>query len=417
MKINMLLVTGTSLAAVAAVSAYAAASSTPSPIANYWMDVSTVSGFGAGMMSAVGSGGRPSMSQIMGMMSGGGSSVAHMLSLRLSSRDRPAGAPQANHFIPAGMQMGASLPLISPESVRMTQTRSEAGQMSKEKPKGRILIYWGCGEHAAAGQPMVIDFAKMAEGQIPPGLEALAKMGRAMGRTQMHEPSAQDSAAFGQWPNAKDARAVPAAASLLGSHRVEANYSPPISFTLGQGEDFMPGLAFHEAGMTPAGADRLDWSPAAQATGYALAAFGGSPGQNGGGDMVIWTSGKGASMFPAFDYQTPAEVRQMIAAGAALPPSTSECMLPAEVSKAVPQGLVMMIGYGPVAYFSDRPHAPTWTARVRYKTTAMLMRGMGGMGAAENGQQEAQGQQPQQEQPKKKRGLGLGGILAVIPHP
>lgn len=414
MKMSALLTMSASLAAVAAVSAYAAApthssAGAPPPVATYWMDVSTVSGFGAGMMG----GARPSMSQIMGMMNGGGNSVAHMLSLKLSSRDRPTAAPQANHFIPAGMQMGESLPLVTPPPPKEysgTSGPSERG--TYEKPQGRMLIYWGCGEHAGAGQPLIIDFAKMAEGQIPPGLEALAKMGRAMGRMAMREPTRENSAGFGEWPNTRDSRPVPATASLIGAHRVEGNYSPSIAFTLGQEQDFMPSLGLREAGAMPSGGERLNWTPAAQATGYALALFGGQ-----GHDMVIWTSGKSASMFPAFDYETPAEVRQMIAQGAALAPSTSECILPSEVSRAVPRGMVMGIGYGPEAYFADKPHSPTWTARVRYKTTAMLMRGMGAtMGSSEGSdQQQAQGQQ----QPKKKRGgFGLGGILGgVIPHP
>ena len=209
-----------------------------------------------------------------------------------------------------------------------------------------MLIYWGCGEHAA--EPMVIDFSKVAAGQIPPGLQALAKMGRAMGRMSMHEPTANNSAGFGEWPNVKDSRQVPASASLLGTHRIEGNYSPAIAFTLGQGQDFMPGLGLHEAGALPSGADRLDWTPASQATGYALAMFGG----NANGDVIIWTSAKSASATPSFDYETPSAVKQLVSSGAVLPPSAGECLLPAEVTRAVPQGMVMQIGYGPEAYFS-----------------------------------------------------------------
>ena len=404
-------------AAVLGASVYAAApaksgGSAPPPIANYWMDVSTMSGMGAMM----GAGGRPSPAEIMAMMNGGGGSVAHMLSLRLSSRDRPTGAPQANHFIPMGMDMGQSLPLIAPEQAKY-QPSGGGEPGSYEKPRGRMLIYWGCGEHAAAGEPMVIDFAKVASGQMPAGVQALARMGRAMGRMAMHEPTPENSAAFGEWPNIRDSRQVSAAASLLGAHRVEANYAPPIAFTLGQGQDFMPGLGLREGGALPSGAERLDWNAVAQATGYALALFGSA----GNGDTIIWTSAKSASLTPAFDFQTPAQVRQLIATGAALAPSTSECTLPAEVSRAVPQGMVMGIGYGPEAYFSDSPKAPKWTARVRYKTTAMMMRGMGDMGgggddggyATNDGQQQ---QPPPQQQPRKRRGLGLGDLLGSIPH-
>jgi hypothetical protein len=406
-----LLAAGVSAVAVSA-AVYAAApakhsSAPPPPIANYWMDVSTTSGMGAMM-----GGGRPNVGQMMAMMNGGGgSSVLHTLSLRLSSREKPSGAPEADHFIPTGMDMGQSLPLITPE--RMKTEASTPGEPGPyEKPKGRMLIYWGCGEHAPA--PTVIDFAKVAAGQIPPGLQALAKMGRSMGR-MVREPTAEKSAGFGEWPNVKDSRAVPAAASLVGAHRIEGNYSPAIAFTLGQGQDFMPGLGLHEAGALPSGAERLDWTPAAQATGYALALFGANP----NGDMIMWTSAKTASMTPSFDYETPSAVRKLVASGAALPPSARECVLPAEVAHAVPQGMVMQIGYGPEAYFSDKPKAPTWTARVRYKTSDMLMRGMGNMGMGDSGGYGAapqQDQQPQQAPPKKRRGIGLGDILGAIPH-
>lgn len=378
----------------------------PPPIATYWMDVSTTSGFGAGMMG----GGRPNMSQVMAMMNGGGGSVAHSLELRLSSREKPTGAPQAQHFIPAGLDMGASLPLVTPEMLRTPETRESSEPTTYEKPKGRMLIYWGCGEHAAAGEPQVIDFAKMSEGEMPENLRALTKMAQMMGRMSAREPTADNSPGFGEWPNQRDSRAVPAAGSLIGAHRVEANYAPPIDFSLSQGQDFMPGLGLHEAGTMPSGADNLMWQQAAQATGYALAMFG----QGRGGDIVIWTSAKSASLAPAFDYLSPGEVKRLVASGAVLPPSTSQCTLPAEVASAVPQGMVMGIGYGPEAYFSDSPRAPKWGVRVRYKSTAMLMRGMSGMMGDESGQAS---EQPQaQPQPQKRRGGLLGGILSSIPH-
>ena len=392
---------------VGAAPAKKAESAPPPPIATYWMDASTTSGFGAGMMG----GGRPSLGQIMGMMNGGGSAVGHSLLLRLSSREKPTADPQAQHFIPAGLQMGASLPLVTPEPVHVRDTPSGPSEPgSYEKPKGRMLIYWGCGEHAAA--PLVIDFAKVAEGQVPANVQELAKMGRAMGRMATHVPGPENSPGFGEWPNRRDARPVPASASLIGAHRIEGNYSPPIGFTLGTGQDFMPGLGLTDAGAMPSGADRLTWQLAPQATGYALAMFGGN--QN--GDVIIWTSAKSAALTPGFDYLTPSEVRKLVATGAVLPPTTNQCVLPSEVAAAVPAGMVMGIGYGPEAYFTDNPKLPKWAARVRFKSTAMLMRGMGAMGGAyqqDAGQQQSQGQQPA---PKKKH-FGLGDLIGgAIPH-
>jgi hypothetical protein len=369
------------------------AASPPPPVANYWMDVATMSGMGAGMMG----GGKPNMAQIMQMMNGGGSQVGHTLNLYLGSRNKAA-APEAQHLIPPGMQMGPSLPLIAPPAARPVQ--ATPGMPDFQKPKGRMLIYWGCGEHAGAGQPVVFDFARMAAGQLPPGYSAMMSAVHAA-----QPPRPGQSAGYGEWPNDRDSRAVPATASLIGAHKVEGNYSPPISFSLAQGQDFMPGLGLREAGAFPSGAMRLAWTPAGQATGYALAMFGSS----GDGDMLIWSSGSKAAAFPNMDYLSPSQVKPLVASGAILAPSTSQCTVPAEVVQASPAGMVMMIGYGPEDYFSDKPKAPTWTTRVRYKTTASLMLGMSGMYG--NSEAQPQARQEQQSQPKKKRGFGLGDLI------
>ena len=375
----------------------AAAPKAPPPVANYWMDVATASGMGAGMM---GGGSRPNMAQMMSMMNGGGG-AQHMLNLYLASRNKAA-APEASHLIPPGMQMGASLPLIAPQTVKPERTDPMPEHF--QRPKGRMIIYWGCGEHAGAGQPTVVDFSKLAAGQMPPGFSAMMSAVRAA-----QPPRPGQSAGYGEWPNDRDSRPVPAAASLIGAHRIEGNYSPPIAFSLAQGQDFMPGLGLREAGALPSGANRLAWTPAAQATGYALSMFGSS----GGGDVVIWSSANKPSAFPNMDYLSPAQVKPLVASGAVLAPTTNQCTIPAEVVKASPTGMVMMIGYGPEAWFQDKPKAPTWTVRARYKTTASVMLGMGDMSGADADQPQAQ----QQEQPKKKkRGFGLGDLLQAVPH-
>jgi hypothetical protein len=374
----------------------------PPPVANYWMDVATASGMGAGMTRG---GTQPSMAQIMSMMHGGGGGAQHTLNLYLASRDKAA-SPEAQHLIPPGMQMGASLPLIAPQAA--TPVRETGGMPEHfQRPRGKMIIYWGCGEHAGAGQPTVIDFSKLAAGQMPPGFSAMMSAVRAA-----QPPRAGQSAGYGEWPNDRDSRAVPAAASLIGAHKVEGNYSPPISFSLGQGQDFMPALSLREAGALPSGANRLTWTPAAQATGYALSMFGSS----GGGDVVIWSSANKPSAFPNMDYLSPAQVKPLVASGAVLAPTTNQCTIPAEVVRASPAGMVMMIGYGPEAWFQDKPKAPTWTVRARYKTTASVMLGMGDMmGGGDDEAQPPQAQQ--QEQPKKKkRGFGLGDILQAVPH-
>lgn len=386
-----------SVAAAAAfvVMGAAPAKGPPPPIANYWMDVGTTSGFGAGMSS----GGQPDMAQVMAMMSGRGGGVGHSIDLRLASKTKAPAAPSADHWVPAGLQMGPSLPLLTP--VRTPpEPRADGMPMQWQQPKGRMLIYWGCGEHVTAGQPTVIDFAKMTPGKMPPGMAAMASAAKVV--TGPHS-----APGFGKWPNERDGRAVPAAGSLLGAHKVAGNYSPEIAFNLGAGQDFMPGLNLTEAGVMPSGAARLVWQPAPQATGYALAMFGANP----NGDMIMWSSSKNAGM-ATLDYLAPAEVKRLIGTGAVLPPSTNQCVLPAEVSAAVPTGMVTMIGYGPEANFSDDPKAPKWTAKVRYKTTANLMRGMQGMmGGAGTADLDEAAPRPQQQQPPKKRKRSLLGDI------
>ncbi|WP_395622243.1 hypothetical protein [Sphingomonas daechungensis] len=360
----------------------------PPPIANYWMDAATTGGFGAGM---TGGGGRPSMSQMMGMMSGSAPPVTHTLELRLASRTKAAAAPKADHLIPPGLQMGPSLPLIAPD-----RPKPEPTAMPYEKPKGRMLVYWGCGEHVAAGQPTVIDFSKVAAGQIPPGMAAMSSFAR-------YSAVPRTAPGYGEWPNKVDRKPVPPGGSLIGVHKVEGNYSPPIAFTLGQ--DWMPNLNLRQIAALPSGAVRMGWTPAPTATGYALAMFG----ANQSGDVVIWSSSKSAATAALLDYLPPSEVKRLIGTGHVLPPTTTECTLPAEVVQASPAGMIMEIGYGPEAYFADSPKAPKWTARVRFKTVSSTMLGMPDMG---EGAPQGQGQQP-----KKKKKFGIGDILGgAIPH-
>ena len=400
MKRIGILAAGVSAAAFGATLYAAAPAKAPPPIANYWMDVATSSGFGAGMMG--GGSAQPSMADVMRMMNGGGGSVGRTIDLRLASKTKAPAAPQADHWIPPSLQMGPRLPLVTP--VREPAPPPTPGLPANfQRPQGRMLIYWGCGEHVGAGQPTVIDFAKVAAGQMPAGMKAMAAMANVVS-------GPHNAPGFGRWPNDRDRRAVPAQGSLLGAHKIAGNYSPEIGFSLAAGQDFMPALGLMEAGALPSGAARLRWQPAAMATGYALAMFG----ANQAGDVVMWSSAKSATM-PHLDYLTPAEARRQVAAGNALAPSASECVLPAEVAAAVPMGMVTMIGYGPEVNFAEDPKAPKWTAKVRYKSTASLMRGMAAMmGGADAGGMYGGGQAmppPPEQQPRKRR---RGGLLGDI---
>src|SRR3954468_18596769 len=184
----------------------------PGP-AVYWMSADTASGL-AGMAGGMGQG-RPSAGTVMGAMlggRGGRSSYVHNLTLQLGSPRRAAGAPSAEHVPPPGLQAGQVLPLLPPQAAaRPTGPAQPWGQM--ERPRGRLLFYWGCGEHVRPGQPAVVDFAAMSAGHMPPGFANTALK-------PMTPPSAATFATYGEWPNERGQTRVPAAGSLVGDHVV-----------------------------------------------------------------------------------------------------------------------------------------------------------------------------------------------------
>ncbi|MDD3838846.1 MAG: hypothetical protein PHG43_13525, partial [Phenylobacterium sp.] len=163
------------------------------PVATYWVSAATATGFGAGMQP----GARPSMGQIMGMMGGGGNNVVKTLTLQLGSTRRPAGEPQADHLPPAGLGAGQQLPLLTPRSAPPAPREEPDIPREFQKPRGRMLIFWGCVERARPGQPLVLDFAQMAEGRLPAGLQNLSQVFV----SSQNPPSPGRSTTYGEWPN------------------------------------------------------------------------------------------------------------------------------------------------------------------------------------------------------------------------
>ena len=82
----------------------------------------------------------------------------------------------------------------------------------------------------------------------------------------------------------------------------------------------------------------------------------------------------------------PSEVRRLIAQRMVMPPTTTECIVPSEVIKASPFGMLSMIAYGEESDFADppRPASPKavwnikWTVKVRRKSTTSSILGMPG---------------------------------------
>lgn len=365
------------------------------PVARYDMRAGTVSGF-----AAMGSGMGGAFSMAFGR--GGGDKVQKELYLRLGSSSLPAkGGPKAEHFMPAGAKLGKSVQLATPR-----QERAGFDELP-QKPKGRILVFWGCGERAPKGQPVVIDLAKLQAGQVPPGLWTSTVI-RDWG------PTLENSKTFGRWP-AEDRKFVKPDSSLPGAHRVAGNYTPEMAFTLTR--DFMAPLKA-EPTEQASGSTMVKWNAVPDATGYIAFQFGGKLGPDGEmADMVMWTSSASRQFGGGLDdWLSPAQVAALVKDRTVMAPTSTQCIVPAEVRKAGPDfRMGMLTAFGPEESFLHpaRPADPKaewhlqWTARIRHRSTTSWM-DMPGMG-------QAAGQQPQQaDQPKCKKKGGLGGIVGGV---
>jgi len=250
-----------------------------------------------------------------------------------------------------------------------------------QRPKGKMLIYWGCGEHAAAA-PITIDFATIGQGRMPNLPTINVNVGT--------PPDARRYATIGLWPNEKTRTTVgvsqvPANGSLVGEHTIRGNYSPEIKFALAAGQDFMPPLTLTSTAKSPGGGRQLRWNAVTGATGY-FAQVMGAQGQ--GETMVMWSSSGTAASFGAMlDYVPPAEVRRLIASRVVMPPTQTECIVPSEVIQAAPMAMLMMIAYGDEVNVANppRPSSPRtpwnieWSTKVRFKSSTTQLLGMPGM--------------------------------------
>ena len=352
----------------------------PAPIAHYTMDAGTVSG-----MAAMGAdGGNP-----LAMLRGGAGGTAHELQLRLGSSRAATGTPAADHFMPPAAGLGASVPLITPVNQTAPKGPIERPQQG-QLPSGKLYLFWGCGEHAPAGQPVVIDFAKMAKGQMPPGLFA-------SGANMANDwrVSQQSSKTFGEWPNGRNAKQVPTSASLRGDHRIAGNYSPEIAFKLDR--DFMPALRPKSSNLA-SGAFGLTWNGLPEATGYYAWALGAKDmGRGQANEMVWWTSSATQQFGGSLqDWLSPAAVAKLVAARTVMAPTQTSCSIPAEVRKLGGDNMMLnLYAYGPQSEFAYPPRPvgakavwkPEWIARVRFRSSAMTILGMpdmGGFGASDD---------------------------------
>ena len=292
------------------------------------------------------------------------------MKLDLGSSQQAGGDPRAAHAIPPGLTMGQSLPLLTPR-IERAPARERDDDPEFERPKGRMLIYWGCGETVRPGQPVIIDFANLNS-------QDAARAFRSRSITRPRGPAPGRNRTYGAWPNQDDSRPVPPAGSLRGNHAISGNYSPEIRFGVDERHDFMDAVAFDPVRKTSGGAFAVKWKSVPTATGYFATAMGQGDSQN---DLVTWSSSEVQEMGQILmDYIPPAEVERLIREKVVMPPPTTECTVPAGIFKS-DASMFNFIAYGNELNLvhPPRPKDPKlvweqeWAVKLRLKSTAMTM--------------------------------------------
>ena len=350
------------VAALVSASACAQQQQTKPPISTYGVDVATrtmsIPGMPAGGMN------------IPGMPAGMGGPPKELW-LGLRSTQRPTGTAEAQHMIPPGMDMGPALPLTG--FVQAQGGRAESDEeRPPEKPKARMLIYWGCGETIPPGQPKVADTEKMS----------LVEFGRARyGRAPPERWSAQRNAQL-VWPNEREKQQVPPNARLSGEQLVRGNATPDIRFVVGDRQDFMAPMEIAASGPIQ-GPTPLTWTAVPTAQGYFLQAMGF---RQDGNEMIIWTSSELQDTGWGLMTWLPNDFRQrMIAEKVVLPVSVTSCTIPRGIFEGVEGAMVNGIAYGEELNLAQPPRPsdpkiawePVWAVKVRVKSTGMTPLGMG----------------------------------------
>ncbi len=369
------------------------------PLTQYWVSAATqnlsIPGMSQGEMTGL-------QGMILGKMTGVG--PKRTLLLQLGAPGTPPAAPEATHDIPPGLEMGKTLPLLIPERER--PARGEEPQERKaEKPRARMLFYWGCGEAVRPGQPRVLDTEKMS----------MADFGRAMaGRSGSGPapPSPRSGWAYAEWPNRQDQKDVPKSGSLTGAHFVHGNYSPEIKFSVGERHDFMAPVEFTSVRGGLADSIAFEWKTIPTAIGYFAMAVGHSEKT---GETILWSSSDAQEPgYGLMGYLPPADVNRFIRDRVVMGPAVTSCRIPRGIFKEAGGAALQFIGYGdelniawpPKPKDPKIPHEYVWAVKLRNKSTGMLPLGQEGAGQ-EGATKEKQpdGERPGSPTDKMKRTL------------
>ncbi|MFA6898951.1 MAG: hypothetical protein WC256_01940, partial [Desulfurivibrionaceae bacterium] len=352
------------------------------PVAQAWLDVATYSGMG---MPGMGGGMNP-MGMLGGPFGGGGGRnnfgntmtgrAGSWLDVTLSTRNNPSLA-EAIQSVPVSSKLAPELKLVSPRLQKAPPpSDDEVIRGEFEPPKGKIYLYWGCGDTVRPGQPLVLDMAKASPADYQKFF-----VGRRATQRGAHLADGRPS-----WPNEQDARLIPEGASLMGEHVFKGQGVPDgFKFALGQAQDIMPSLELNQRNKD--GATQLDWKSLPTARAYFISAMG----ARSNNEMVFWSSSEVAENGTGLvDYQTNAAVDRWLKERALLSPDARTCTVPKGIFGE--GAMVRMIAYGTELNLAHPPKPtnpnlvwePQWAVKVRLKSVANAILGMESMGDRDN---------------------------------
>ncbi len=304
------------------------------------------------------------------------------LDVSVRARGNPS-LSEATLTVPAGMNLNKPLLLNvpPPEKYDPPTREGEAVPPKFERPKGKISLYWGCGDTIRAGQPRVLDAANATLADLERFFGAIRNSTTMGARSEAGHPS---------WPNNTDDRKVPEGASMLGEHSFSGSGLPDsFKLTLGANQEFMP--PFNISKRPNNGATELSWQSVSGARGYFISALGlGGGGGKDEANMIIWTSSQVPELgFALPDYQSNGSIDKWISERAVLSASTTSCTVPKGIfgensGGGGAGGFVRAVAYGNEAFFSYPPRIAgakvqeplQWRVKTRNKSTFMTLLGM-----------------------------------------
>jgi hypothetical protein len=358
-----------------------------------WMDVSTggmagmpemdIPGMG-GLMAGMGRGGPGAKNtgrEYYGSARGFHVMPPRILDIALWNGLKPG--VEASQRIPSGLKLGEKLPLLPVIPDKVVEEKGGQGAPTDyEKPKGRILFYWGCSPTVRSGQPRVVDLSKMSA-------DSAAAFGSAFSGRFAPDRGAKVRAGYDVFPNERDQRSIPRDGSLIGEHQVQGDSVPDsFRFNLGPAHDIMPPIELQSQGGLSDSVS-LSWVPVTNARAYFLHAMGAQ-----GDDMIFWSSSEVPDTgFGLFDYLSNSTIEKWTTEKVLLATSVTQCSVPKGIMAGRGGGsrrggddagaMLRMIAYGGEHGFvhPPRPTDPKvpwdqeWSVRLRVKSQTMAMLG------------------------------------------